>query len=233
MNKSEAEETRQLQKRLEFLDYAEKEAAFQLKSRLFFLGYGKSDDLEELRKEQAEVENIYKMSIKEIEKTCDKFMEMLARAELEHANKTVSSNGITKEQIEKFFDEAVSNIFANEIEGYEETEDAQFTDYDWDAILSRPDAAKFIDSLALHYYADFAAPTLAADDKGLHIVNWGGDEELLHACAGDHLREDLEDYSLNDVIQSVQTGKFTKAVTGRYDFLADDTRKKEKGLEKE
>jgi hypothetical protein len=162
------------------------------------------------------------LSSGEIKEICDKFVIMLAAAELRDLNKKIASKEITKEGIEKFFKEASWTWGYNE-KADEYVDNAHFTDYDWDNILSKPNAAEIINGFRLLNIVDFSEVVLHADENGLYVV-----QSTLKDYADTIIEDDLCDkYTYKDILQSVRTGIFTDAVKEEYPFLKDEDEDKE------
>lgn len=161
---------------------------------------------------QEKIERAWDMELEEVIKTCDEFVNMLSRTEFSYFETELSASTITKETIENFFEEACSNVFADKIEGYEETTDAQFSNYNWGEILSSPNAEDIINKLHLHFYGDYASPALYAGDGKLSIYNWKNLEEKDNSWS--NFLNDMKEgfYTIDDVIQSVKEQKLTPNV---------------------
>jgi hypothetical protein len=168
---------------------------------------------------QEKIERTWDMDLEEVIKTCDEFVNMLSRAEFSYFETELNASKITKETIENFFGEAYTNIFADEIEGYEETTDAHTVNYDWDEILSRPNAEEVINKLHLHFYGDYASPALYAGDGELSIYNWKNLEEKDNSWS--NFLCDMKEgfYTIDDVIQSVKEQELTPDVKRSHYFL--------------
>jgi hypothetical protein len=193
----------------------------------FLRGIGQLHDHDDyspkgLNQLQEKVECAWNMELEEVIKTCDEFVNMLSRTEFSYFETELSASKITKETIENFFEEAYSNVFADKIEGYEETTDAQFSNYNWDEILSSSNSEDIINKLHLHFHGNFASPTLYAGDGKLSVYNWENLEEEDNARS--NFLNDMKEgfYTIDDVIQSVKEQELTPDVKRVHYSLRDN-----------
>jgi hypothetical protein len=196
----------------------------------------------ELKEKQEELERVWKMPLEDIENTCERFMGMLAEAEVGYFRNKMHIRAVTKENIKKFFDGATEKIFADssmefgdsKYGAYEFTDDAHFDDYYWEEILKQPNVGEIIDYFAFRFYAEYSAPTLCCGIEGLYIGdNNGYEKDDVPGFDWEHLRRDFDLNAPEDIIKSVETGTFTKSITDKpLYFLKDGVCKSKNGLEK-
>ena len=168
-----------------------------------------------------------------LEEIKEKFIFLLAKADIAKTNQVLNKLPLTKENLKVFWDNSTTGQIWLSYANYPYTsakwkkkymanqkfldENVKYEDFNWDAIFEEENPGVFIDDLFLHEWNWCGKFLEITSDGYLSISPF--DERLLSASAYVYLEEDLENgLSMEDVEESVQCGKLTDKALEFYEY---------------
>lgn len=163
----------------------------------------------------------------------EKFIFLLAKADITKTNQVLNKLPLTKENLKAFWDNSITGQIWLSYTDYPYTstewkekymvnqnfleDNVKYEDFNWDAIFEEENPREFINNLFLHEWNWCGRFLEVTPDEYLSISIF--DEHLLNNNAFDYLKEDLENgLSMEDIEETVKCGKLTSKILEFYGY---------------